>query len=552
MNRSTQVAGALVSALAEHGVADVVLCPGSRSAPVAYALAAADRAGVLRVHVRHDERSAGFTALGMGLATGHPAAVVTTSGTAVANLHPAVLEAHEAGVPLLVVSADRPHRLRGTWANQTTALQAAMFGVATRLAVDLPVECDSDAVRGAVADAVLASVGRGGTTRPGPVHLDVAFDDPLVPGDSAPPPPRMPRRHAAPSGTPQRAAVAELEGGLRTVVVAGAGAGGTARRLAESAGWPLLAEPSSGARGGPNAVRAYRLLLDEAELGGRIQRVVALGRPTLSRPVTRLLARRDVQVVHVVRSVDEPGPEGTVQRVVGEVEATGEPDHAWLADWQTAGEVAGAAVDEVLDSGPLTGPLVAREVAAATRPDEVLVAAASNAIRDLDLAADIGTASGRVLANRGVSGIDGTVSTAAGAALATRATTRALVGDLAFLHDLNGLLLGPQEPPPTVQVVVLNDDGGGIFALLEHGEPQYAEVFERVFGTPHGADLGALCTGLRVPHAVVDDVAGLRKALSDPAPGRSVLEVQAPRDGLRALHARIRSAVGVAVRATLT
>ena len=552
MNRSTVAAGALVSALAEHGVAHVVLCPGSRSAPLAYALAAADRSGVLRVHVRHDERSAGFTALGMGLAAAHPAAVVTTSGTAVANLHPAVLEAHEAGVPLLVVSADRPHRLRGTWANQTIALQAAMFGAATRLAVDLPAECGAETVRGAVADAVLAAVGRGAVSRPGPAHLDVAFDDPLVPGDPAPPPPRMPRRHTTPIGTPQRAAVVELGGGTRTVVLAGAGAGGTARRLAESAGWPLLAEPSSGARGSPNAVRAYRLLLDEAELGGRIERVVALGRPTLSRPVTRLLARPDVDVVHVARSVDEPGPEGTVQRVTGEVEATGQPDHGWLTAWRTAGAAAGAAVDAVLDAGPLTGPLVAREVCAATRPDEVLVAAASNAIRDLDLAAGTDAASGHLLANRGVSGIDGTVSTAAGAALATRATTRALVGDLAFLHDLNGLLLGPQEPLPTVQVVVVNDDGGGIFALLEHGEPQHAEVFERFFGTPHGADLGALCAGLRVPHALVDGVAALRKAVRDPPPGRSVLEVRVPRDGLRDLHARIRSSVAVAVRATLT
>lgn len=552
MNRSAQTATALVSALAGHRVTDVVLCPGSRSAPLAYALAAADRAAVLRLHVRHDERSAGFTALGMGLAGGHPAAVVTTSGTAVANLHPAVLEAHEGGVPLLVVTADRPHRLRGTWANQTTSLQAGMFGAATRLAVDLAAESGADAVRGAVADAVLAAVGRGVTSRAGPAHLDVALDDPLVPGDPPPPPPRMPRRHSAPAGAPGRAAVAELGGDSRTVVVAGSGAGGAARRLAESAAWPLLAEPSSGACGSPNAVRAYRLLLDETGLGGRIQRVVALGRPTLSRPVTRLLARRDVHVVHVVRTVDEPGPAGPVQRVVGEVEATGEPDRAWLADWLTAGAVAGAAVDAVLDAGPLTGPLVAREVAAVTRPDEVLVAAASNAIRDLDLAADSGAASGRVLANRGVSGIDGTVSTAAGAALVTGATTRALVGDLAFLHDLNGLLLGPQEPMPTVQVVVLNDDGGGIFALLEHGEPQHAEVFERVFGTPHGADLAALCAGLHVRHAAVHDVAGLRQALRNPAPGRSVLEVRVPRDGLRDLHARIRSTVAVAVRAMLT
>ena len=555
VNASTVAARTLVEALVAHAVTDVVLCPGSRSAPLAYALAAADSARLVRLHVRHDERSAAFAALGLALGSGRPGAVVTTSGTAVANLHPAVLEAHEAGVPLLVITADRPHRLRGTWANQTTSLQAGMFGAATRYAADLPADAAPPLWRDAVADAVRAVLGCPGGRRPGPAHLDVAFDEPLVPDAVPALASRTPRRATAPIGSPQRAAVAEggeagveLPPGARTVVVAGAGAGDDARRLAEGARWPLLAEPSSGARSGPCAVGPYRLLLDEPRLGAAVERVVVLGRPTLSRPVTRLLGRAGVEVVHVVASPDEPGPGRRTTRVVGPVAMPARSDTQWLARWQAAGQAATAALDAVLDAGPLTGPLVAREVAAATAPDELLVAAASNAVRDLDLAAHVQGPPRRVLANRGLSGIDGTISTASGASLGAAAPARALVGDLAFLHDLNGLLLGPDERVPDLQVVVLNDDGGGIFGLLEHGEPQHAEVFERVFGTPHRSDLAALCAGLGVPHTVTDDVTALRLALRDPPRGRSVVEVPASRGRLRALHDRIRDEVSVAVR----
>ncbi|MFP5336643.1 MAG: 2-succinyl-5-enolpyruvyl-6-hydroxy-3-cyclohexene-1-carboxylic-acid synthase [Actinomycetes bacterium] len=549
MNPSTAAARALVRALVGAAVTDVVLCPGSRSAPLAYALAAADAAGVLRLHVRIDERAAAFTALGLGIGAAGPAAVVTTSGTAVANLHPAVLEAHEAGVPLLVLTADRPHGLRGTWANQTTALQAGLFGAAPRFAADLPAPADgddpgrwADAVRAAVAASRGCPLG----ARPGPAHLDVAFDDPLVPDDDPPPAWDPPVAVDAPSSPAQ--SWQTLEQGPRTVVVAGAGAGDEARELAERAGWPLLAEPSSGARWGPNAVGPYRLLLDVEALGGRVERVVVLGRPTLSRPVTRLLGRPDVDVVQVVRHPDDPGPARTTRRVVGGVTAAEHGDGEWLDAWRTAGAAAAAAVDDVLGDR-LVGPLVAREVAAATAADDVLVAAASNAVRDLDLAARPWPAARRVVANRGLSGIDGTLSTASGVALASRAVVRALVGDLAFLHDVGGLVLGPGEPEPSLQVVVLNDDGGAIFGLLEHGEPRFASVVERVFATPHGADLAALSRGLGVDYRAVRDLEELRAALAAPPPGRSVVEVRADRSGLRALHDRIRRAATVAAGA---
>lgn len=546
MSSATAAARALVETLVGRGVTEVVLCPGSRSAPLAYALHAADAAGVLHLHVRHDERAAAFTALGMGLAAGRPAAVVTTSGTAVANLHPAVLEAHESAVPMLVLTADRPHRLRGTWANQTTGLQAGLLRHACRYAADLPAvrPAGLDAWRDAVTSAVAAATGAAGG-RPGPAHVDAAFDDPLVPEDL-----RWRPRVTPATASPPARATCPVEPAERTVVVAGAGAGDAARALAEEAGWPLLAEPSSGARGGPNAVGPYRLLLDADHLGAAVRRAVVLGRPTLSRPVTRLLARPEVEVVQIVAHPDDPGPARRVQRLVGSPLPPEPREDGWLAVWQAAGAAAAAAVDGVLDgegrAGRLNGPLVAREVAAATATGELLVAAASNPVRDLDLAGRPWDRPRRVLANRGLSGIDGALSTAAGAALATRARTRVLVGDLGFLHDLNGLLLPPGEPEPDLQVVLLNDDGGGIFGLLEHGETQYVPAFERLFGTPHHADVSSLCAGLGVPHQVVGGVDALRKALDTPPPGRSVVEVRASRTGLQDLHARIGAAVTLA------
>ncbi|CAA9385775.1 MAG: 2-succinyl-5-enolpyruvyl-6-hydroxy-3-cyclohexene-1-carboxylic-acid synthase, partial [uncultured Quadrisphaera sp.] len=219
-----------------------------------------------------------------------------------------------------------------------------------------------------------------------------------------------------------------------------------------------------------------------------------------------------------------------------------------------AGAAAARAVDGVVDAlagaGELTGPLVAREVAAATGPRDLLVAAASNPVRDLDLAGAPWAEHPRaVLANRGLSGIDGTLSTASGAALAAGAPTRVLVGDLAFLHDLNGLLLPPGEPEPDLQAVLVDDDGGGIFTGLEHGEPARAATFERLFGTPHGADVAALCAGYGLRYAAVHDLRDVRSALAAPPAGRSVVHVRVQRAHLRALHARLAAAAAAAVTA---
>lgn len=609
---ATTAARVLVQALATLGVRDVVLAPGSRSAPLAYALADAARpdgerpehAPAVRLHVRVDERSAGFLAVGLARAAAHddggsrPVAVVTTSGTAVANLHPAVLEAHHAGLPLLLLTADRPHELRGTGANQTT-VQPGIFGAAVRLAADVPAPVglpdEARDLRHLAARAVAAATGAR-TGDPGPVHLDLAYREPLVPGASGWPEPSAAglghvraRSGSAPWSAPgvgapgttgALPAVVERStttastgrsrrGAVPTVVVAGDGAGPLARRVAEACGWPLLAEPSSGARGGPNAVAAYRLLLADPRLGGAVRRAVVLGRPTLSRPVQRLLGRPDVEVVVVApqggawpdaaRNAAEVLTEVPARMLRGRLAAPA----GWLEAWQTAGKAADAALDALLD-GPgegdprrsrsgtrVTGPALARAVAGVLRPSDVLVVGSSNPVRDLDLVARWDTPP-LVLANRGLAGIDGTVSTATGVALGLPGRrVRALLGDLTFLHDVGGLLRGPLEPGADLQLVVANDDGGSIFATLEPGEPERADVFERVFGTPHGADVAALCAGYGVRHTRVGDAEGLLPALAAPGPGLSVVEVRVDRSGRRTLGERVAADVARAVDAAL-
>lgn len=555
MNPSTSAARTVVAELVRRGVRHVVLAPGSRSAPLAHALATASARGPVRLHVRIDERVAAFTALGLARVAG-PSAVVTTSGTAAANLHPAVLEASHSGVPLLLLTADRPHEVRGTGANQTTD-QVRLFGSAVRFFADVPAPYgrpgESADLRALVARAVAAAVGtRSGS--PGPVHLDLAFREPLVPDvddswSGVEPASESESASAEVVGDRAEAAPTVLAAGPRTVVVAGDGAGAAAREFAEAAGLPLLAEPSSGARSGPNAVGPYRLLLDHPSLGGRIERVVVFGHATLSRQVNTLLVCDGVEVIVVAGRVPDWIDTGSrAARVVSAVAPAGSApgDGEWLALWQHAAKAAQDAVDEVLAAGSLSGPAVAALVWAARRPGETLVAGSSNPIRDLDLAAAPG-ADGLVLANRGLAGIDGTLSTATGVALGRGAVVRALVGDLTFLHDAGGLLIGALEDQPDLQIIVVNDDGGGIFALLEHGDPVHADRFERVFGTPHGADLASLCAGYGVPHRLVADAAALRSALAEPVVGRSVLEVRVDRAGLRDLHARIRAAVETAL-----
>lgn len=576
---STHAARVLLQALHALGVRDVVLAPGSRSAPLAHALAECAQgdgrdpaAPELRLHVRVDERGAGFLALGLARAAAlsgppRPVAVVTTSGTAVANLHPAVLEAHHAGLPLLVLSADRPHELRGTGANQTTD-QVGLLAPAVRLTLDVPAPTgrpgeDRD-VRHLAVRAVAAATGAR-TLHPGPVHLNLAFREPLTPGGAPWPEPEgrgltgVVARRAA----PHVALASGADGtGPRTVVVAGDGAGPDARRLAEARGWPLLAEPSSGARGGPAAVPAYRLVLAHEALGGAVERVVVLGRPTLSRPVQALLGRPDVEVLVVApHGADWPDAPRAARRVVpdlatlvealdgatGRGTATTPTGDGWSAAWRAAGRAVRTAVAEVARAGPvLTGPEVAAAVAAAVPAGAPLVVGSSNPVRDLDLVADWDEPP-LVLANRGLAGIDGTLATASGVALGLGRPVHALVGDLTFLHDAGSLLVGPLEQRPDLRVVVANDDGGSIFAALEHGEAAHADAFERVFATPTGADLAALCAGYGVRHTRVRTRGELDAALTATPDGVEVVEAVVDRAGRRALGEAMARAAAAAL-----
>ncbi len=577
MNPSTALARVLIDELCRVGVREAVLAPGSRNAALAFALHAADEEGRLRLHVRIDERSAAFLALGLSKVSRRPVPVVCTSGTAAANLHPAVLEAFHTGVPLIIMTADRPGELRGVGANQTTD-QVKLFGDAVRMFHDVPAperRTGQNAYwRELIGRAV--STARGFRDRdPGPVHLNIAFREPLVPDDSTarPWPESLDGRPDGARWTRVERLVTDriswLEAGPRTVVVAGDGADAQARWLAETAGWPLFAEPTSGARSGPNAMGPYQYLLRaDTRLTQAIERVVVYGRPTLSRPITRLLAREDIELVMVARRPSWPDPGHRASLIAatvaleGTVDGAGraEPDE-WLAAWLSVDAAARISVDKVLADEPtLTGLHVAREVAAQLPGGGLLVAGSSNPIRDLDIAAmpwdnrlvdDAGRIDPRdhrrVMANRGLAGIDGTVSTAIGSALVHRlGPAYALVGDLTFLHDANGLVRGPYEARPDLTIVVVNDDGGGIFATLEQGAPEYSDAFDRVFGTPHGVDLAALAAATRTPFARVRNLSELRGALSR-ARGLRIVEVPVDRSGLRDLHTRLAAAVSDAI-----
>jgi 2-succinyl-5-enolpyruvyl-6-hydroxy-3-cyclohexene-1-carboxylate synthase len=560
------VAGLVVDELARCGMHDAVLAPGSRNSPLAVALAQADRSGRVRLHVRVDERSAGFLAVGLAKGSGRPVAVCCTSGTATANLHPAVLEASESGIPLVVLTADRPPELRGVGANQTVD-QARLYGPAVRAYTELGdvignvigggVPAPDAYVRSTVDRLVAAAAGTL-TADPGPVQLNLPLREPLMPAPDQPP-----VGTGRPGGVPWTAVTAGsaeaaplARGPERTLLVVGdapPALGARARAWAEAAGWPLVAEPSSGARGGPMAVPAASLLLGVPGVveALRPERVLVVGRPTLTRSVLALLRRPDVDVE--VRSASPRWPDPGRQACLVAIGLPPPPlgderaPSAWAKRWLAAGRAGAAARDAVPSAdGPLTGASVAREVAAVAG---VLVVGSSLPVRDLDTTVDDldGVA---VFANRGVAGIDGTVSTALGVALATGdRAAYAMVGDLTFLHDSNGLVVGPAEPRPALCLVVVDNNGGGIFATLEQGLS--TTDFERLVATPHGVDLETLCGASRTPYTKVETISGLRSALA-PAAGIRVVHAPVTRHALAEDRTRLESAVTEAVRPLLS
>ncbi|MCS4276387.1 2-succinyl-5-enolpyruvyl-6-hydroxy-3-cyclohexene-1-carboxylate synthase [Mycetocola sp. BIGb0189] len=564
----------LVAELIRLGVRDAVVCPGSRSQAWALAFAEAEAAEQIRLRVRIDERSAAFLALGLASETGLPVPIVVTSGTAVANLHPAVLEAHHSHIPLIVLSADRPEELRGIRSNQTTA-QAHLFGSATRLSLDedAPNASRDETARAAEHAATAFAAATGAV--PGPVQLNVGFREPLssalaadetsaattaaagsvTAGSDASESVAEKAAGAVPSAVPAHV----LPRGPRTVVIAGNGAGPGAEDLAHHGGWPLIAEVSSGSRYGRALIVPYRELLDSPDHGGLIERVIVFGQPTLSRQVPALLRREGVET-WVVSEPDTElfDPGHNAHRAASLSVEPGPIDRDWLGHWVVAARelTAERSTDVAPDleaahshdpatrlayvrgefqaiRAALDRRLLVESVWRATWPHDRLVFGASRLIRVADEYVPGKKLS--VFANRGLAGIDGTVATASGIALAQQAesetgVTRLILGDLTLLHDVGGMLRVPGEQVPRIQIIVGNDGGGTIFDGLEVAQSAAPDLAARVLFTPQEVKLASLAEAYGWEYRRAATRADLDQALTAPTTGPVLIEVTLTRE----------------------
>ena len=533
----------MVDELIVCGVTDVVMGVGSRSAPLALALASAEDRGDIRLHVRVDERVAGFVALGLGKTTGVPAAVVTTSGSAVANLLPAVVEAHESRIPLVVLTADRPDRLRNVGANQVIT-QSGIFGSFTRLAVDMEAARDlrPQYWRSTVARCVAVATD---SIDPGPVHINAAFDEPLV--DESVTKELPPELAGRPGGRPWTAD-ARLVAGMsiqvdevlallhETAVVPARGlivvgdhddddAVDLVDELSDALGWPVVSEPSGRSNGANLSLAHGPLVCDDPMF---VQRhvpdiVVTVGRVGLYRSVASVIAQAGMHVAVDSRS-SWSDPTRTADLVLAAVPlppSEADTDPQWWAAWERADLMAAAAVETVLGSrhSSMSGMEVARTVAACLGEGSQFFLGSSSVVRHVGSFAGRSLTEVEVLGNRGTSGIDGCVSTAWGAALGFQSLgggpSVALVGDEAFWYDSNALAVPANEQRPDLVIVVADNNGAGIFSTLEQGEPAYSRYFERVFGVPMGVQIASLATSFGVSVCEVNDADELATAVAD-------------------------------------
>ncbi|MBX3087623.1 MAG: 2-succinyl-5-enolpyruvyl-6-hydroxy-3-cyclohexene-1-carboxylic-acid synthase [Cryobacterium sp.] len=569
---ATEVAFGLLGEFLSHGVRHFVVSPGSRSQALALAAAEFERAGLATLSVRIDERSSGFLALGSAIESGLPAVVITTSGTAVAELMPSVLEAHHSGVPMILLTADRPTELRGIGANQTTD-QFGIFGKFVRIARDVSVPAkggqDAAYLRSLAAEAVGAAVGKSGT--PGPIQLNLAFREPLSGPHKAGIPERIAQAGLGNDRviSPERGLrleVAKLNPEAGTVVIAGHDAGEEAETAARELGAPLFAEVSSGARFGPNLVVAYRDLLHEPELRNGIGRAVVFGHPTLSRVVPELLESEQVEVIIVRgRGAETYNPGRRAERIVDAVEAVGSPgDWAkpWVGSWVIASrklletesklDLSASRTDDsklVAAYGqtqlgvfrePVTRRMLVESVWQKTWPHDRLVFASSRLIREAD--SQVPGKKLRVHSNRGLAGIDGNNATALGIAIASQSQvsassgpnaangmTRLVTGDLAFLHDSGSLFFPAGETRPRIQIVVGNDEGGSLFDLLEVAGTAQKEAFDRVVYAGHKVKLAELAAANGWDYRLAKTRGELDEALSL-TEGQIIIEVPLERD----------------------
>jgi len=572
----------LVDEWVRAGVRHAIVCPGSRSTPMALALAAAP---ALDVQVVHDERSAGFMALGVGLSEGEPAIVLTTSGTAAAELHPAVVEAGLAGVAMIVCTADRPPELQDVGAPQTID-QVHLYGRSVRwfAAPEVPDDARSSTWRPLAARAHAEATG----TRPGPVHLNLAFRDPLV-GDAGPLPegrsdgrPWHERSWVTEPDATEADRAATLLAGRRGVIIAGGPELDSyeVHTLAAKLGWPVVVSPRSGGvwDDQPNTIAHADALVRVPAFAAahRPEVVLQLGGLLASRLVADWLAGVPVVAGMADHEWVDPGAQvvlaisAHLYRALAERAWRSAPVE-WLSSWTAAEQAARQAIATTLAGHPEpTEPAVARDVVSSLPEDACLVVSSSMPVRDVEWYAEPGP-NIRVLANRGANGIDGVVSTAVGVALTagssvvhlsagsggvagdvgespTVGPTAVLVGDVAFLHDSTALV-GLAARGLDLTVIVVDNDGGGIFSFLPQGTQLPAERFEQLFGTPHGVDLPKLAEAHGIPWRVLETQAEVGPAVANSAEqgGTRILIVRTDRAANVALHAEIHAAVAAAL-----
>lgn len=606
---SSQLAAVIIADLVSHGVRDIVVCPGSRSQALALAAAEVESLGRVRLHVRVDERSAAFFALGIARETGLPAPIIVTSGSAVANLMPAVLEAHSARVPMLLLTADRPAELHGVRASQTVwdnmyTLSFSRYSaeVPAAEAADLDEylgETIPDVVQAAFAQAV------GHVNGPGPAHLNIAFRDPLSGGAGLVEAalahrekhPLTPFDAGDPGTVAERAELVACEicgpepdaGEACTherplefdayvhgsdgqtpqaVVIAGSDAGPEAEAFAHAAGLPLLAEPTSRARFGREAVQHWVELLEDPELAQAIELVIVFGNPNLTRHVPRLIERTRTLVVDPTgpdgpeRGIERVNPGRSVWAFALEARVADEYDpravRPWLGQWIVrdralraerttvhepdleAARATGykernayARAEVAVKREPVTREHLTESLWLATWPHDRLVVASSRLIRVLNRMA--APRNIPVHANRGVAGIDGTIATALGIAQASQShedprqaagTTRVLIGDLALFHDVGSLALPPErEGVPRIQLIVGNDGGGTIFDLLEVADTADRAAFDRVMYTPQRVDIEHLAAAYGWGYRRVENRGELEQVFTTPVLGPEIVEV---------------------------
>jgi len=523
MSEATSLARVIVRQIIEAGITEAVLAPGSRNAPLSIAFYQAEQAGLVNLHVKIDERGAAFFALGLTKATGGPVPVICTSGTAVANFHPAVLEASHSNAPLLLLTADRPARLRRTGANQTTE-QARIFGKAVRYFAD---------VSGSVYPMELPF----NSLQSGPVHLNIQFEEPLI-GDSDTSWLNN-VKVAAPQVFDRKSPGTFHTKSTRGLVVIGHDRAGlsqeSVKKFASELGWPVIAEDPLSFE---NATAHASIFLTSTKIRSEVKpdTVVIIGRTTLSRSVNALIAqaRKTVIIDPRMATVDQDRMGNQKFLALPQIQVpTADPD--WVSTWKKLGERASKVIAELATWSEET---IARDFAAALPIGVSLFIASSRPIRDFE-----GFAQPRkgvqVFANRGLAGIDGNISTALGIASRSEKTF-AVLGDLAFLHDVSAL---SHAGNPDLRLFVIDNNGGGIFSTL----PQAGvDGFEKIFGTPHGRDIQAIATSFGVKTSKISTSAELAKLVAEPVKGFEIVVVQVPSrqengDYLKSIYAKMES-----------